>query len=930
MELNVSLVSQYFLMKRYFFITACLIAVLNAYAQKSIIDSNAYGKWDKIGGAIISNNGKYVMYSVENRPIGENTLVLKASNGEWQKEIIGANLSNATIAPNSKQVYYLVRDTLCVLTLGNMSKELIPNTDSYSMTSNGEWLIIKNKDTDNKLFIRNTRTGFKKYFLGVSNYLLSEENNVLVLNKTKKVNGEARQLLSWFSFSENKEQTIWEGKEAGDFHFDKLGQQFAFKGLTKLGDSVFNAVWYYKKGTEKANLIIDDRSDKIPRGFKIRGIKEFGEIYNQLFILLAKMPDKSQKKVDEVNVDVWSYHDPLLQSLQFIEDKSHAQNSYLSVLSLDNRELFRLEQEGDFQVDKIQGNYLLVNHRDFQTDRGESNWNSACRTTPLIISIKDGRRNELNLPKNNPYSKISPGGKYLVYYDPIKRSYFSYCIASKRTENISENVHLEWRNFDIDLPDGPLSSGEFKAWSADGDAIFISDHFDIWRLSLSGKKSPVNITNGFGKSNNMSFDFADDRSMIPIRFKENLTFIVYDRNTNENGYYEKKLGSNESPKLLTKGKYVYYISDGIGQRPIKAHDANVYILTRQTASESPNFFVTTDFKKISRLSNVHPEINYNWLTTELITWQVPNLGTSKGILYKPENFNPLKKYPVIFWYYERNSQKLNKFLTPDFNVCNIDIPTFVSQGYIVFVPDIHYEIGSVGSNALNTLVSAANHLANLPFVDASHLGLQGHSFGGYQTNYIVTHTNIFAAAMSAAGVVNATSFYGFVGGGGTSSQPWCEVGQGRFGFSLCERPDEYIENSPIFSANKVITPILLMANKNDPGVPFDQGLSFFIALRRYGKRAWLLQYDYGEHWVIGKYAAADFTTRVSQFFDHYLKNAPAPKWMTQGIPASKKGIYDGFDLEPQGVLPRPNLLTPEAQRNVDSLQNRKPITITIN
>lgn len=179
------------------------------------------------------------------------------------------------------------------------------------------------------------------------------------------------------------------------------------------------------------------------------------------------------------------------------------------------------------------------------------------------------------------------------------------------------------------------------------------------------------------------------------------------------------------------------------------------------------------------------------------------------------------------------------------------------------------------------------------------MGIQGHSRGGWETNFLVTHSKLFAAAMSASGFSDYVCLYNGIRSArleGGSRQGSFESSYQRIGATLWERPDLYIENSPIFKANEVTTPLLMMANKADDDVPFEQGIEFFTALRRLRKKVWMLQYDGEGHMVLSNKAARDLTVRMKQFFDLYLMGAPAPKWMLTGIPAKMKGVVDGLDL----------------------------------
>jgi len=453
-----------------------------------------------------------------------------------------------------------------------------------------------------------------------------------------------------------------------------------------------------------------------------------------------------------------------------------------------------------------------------------------------------------------------------------------------------------------------------KTWLADDGAVLIYDRYDIWQVDPAGEKSPINLTNGFGRSHHIKFTLLENGDALKrnsLSGKSSRQLLqAFNADNKEMGFYSALLGLSKNPELLSMGPYFYgdWMGHGYSKAPpaLKARDTCIYLVSRMNAVKAPNYFVTNDFKIFRPLSDVQPENTWNWITDTLLHWKSTGGVISAGILYKPENFDPKKKYPIIFEYYENRSDELNLFIRPEPSDGEINIPFFVSNGYLVFVPDIlHDRITEAGPGAYAAVVSAAQYLAKKPFVDKKRMGIQGHSFGGYETNYLVTHTNIFAAACSASGLCDLIGLYGS-GMRGSYSMYWAENGQGRFKGTPWQVQQEYIRNSPIFQANKVNTPLLMMQNEHDGRVPFAQGIEFFNALQRMSKKAWMLQYDGEDHSVSGA-AANDFNTRMTQFFDHYLKGAPAPKWMVEGVPASMKGIDNGLALEPAGIEPGPGL-----------------------
>jgi dipeptidyl aminopeptidase/acylaminoacyl peptidase len=379
---------------------------------------------------------------------------------------------------------------------------------------------------------------------------------------------------------------------------------------------------------------------------------------------------------------------------------------------------------------------------------------------------------------------------------------------------------------------------------------------------------------------------------------------AFSHDSQESGFFSKRIDEKGDPLLLTMGPYNYQIIAVADVDSARSGGTSAYLVSRESVSDSRNLLVTTNFKTFAAVSDVHPERNYNWLTAELMKWTLPDGSSNLGVLYKPENFDPTKKYPVIFYYYEILSNELYKYKVPAPASGRMDIPTFVSNGYLVFTPDIHYKVGHPMMSAVDAVDSAAEYLATKPWADGSKFGLQGISFGGIETNYIVAHSHLFAAANAASGIADFDSGYDSIAGNGSSLQVMYEWTQMRIGATLWQRPDLYLENSAVMHADDVTTPLLIMHTDKDGVCLFPQAVEFFTALRRLGKKVWMLEYEDYDHGLPDESpAAADFTIRLSQFFDYYLKGALPPRWMTVGIPARLKRIDAGLDLDATGQNP---------------------------
>jgi len=302
---------------------------------------------------------------------------------------------------------------------------------------------------------------------------------------------------------------------------------------------------------------------------------------------------------------------------------------------------------------------------------------------------------------------------------------------------------------------------------------------------------------------------------------------------------------------------------------------------------------------IKKVTSTNPQQkDYNWATVEFVEWKAYDSTALRGLLYKPEDFDPNKSYPMLVYFYETYQDNIHNYYPPK-PTASIIYPTeYASSGYIVFIPDVRYEEGHPAKSAYNCIVSGTDYLVNkYSWIDSTRLGLQGQSWGGYQTAQLITMTNKYKAAMAGAPVSNMFSAYGGIRwGSGMSRMFQYERTQSRIGYTIWDRPDLYIENSPIFALPNVTTPLLIMHNDNDGAVPWYQGIEMFMGLRRLDKTVWLLNYNDDHHNLTKMPNKRDLSIRMKQFFNYYLLDADIPTWMKNGLPAVDKGIDNGYEL----------------------------------
>jgi dipeptidyl aminopeptidase/acylaminoacyl peptidase len=923
-------------MLKFYLLVFVQMILFTLNAQKVPLDFSVLGKWPSVENPKISNDGKYVIYTYRD---STNNLVIKATEGTYERWMPGTGSSNAIITENSQYVIAKAEDSLLIIEPAKNQERIITGVLSFKTPKEGtgEWLAYELNNAQKTLVVYNLNNGKESRFYSISEYLFSQDGNVLLLKKQEENDSCTLQLLDP---STGRIATIWCGAKSDNFKFDPLDKSLAFVAEDRINNS-FNALWYYRIGMDKATLLANKNTHGIDQGLLIANEQlKFNKSGTKLFFNLGLEALPKPKSINAI-ADIWNYRDAKLQSQQLNEVKREL--SYLAVINLDNNHLdsglnkvIRIEKDHeqvDQSLEEMNDDYVLITRR--QGDANESNWNQASFVSVYLVSTKDGERKLLkeNVPfASSPFS-LSPGEKFIISYDGDKKCIINY-------ENATE--------FEYEIgKDLPNISNKEKAtkyaspykinWLNTQKTLIVNDGYDLWQVDPLGIRKSINLTNGFGRLNKTVISVTGNGKLNSIDGRNSLVVISYNKVNKLNGFYRIILGKQRNPEILTEQQCIYYNPvTGNGFKPIKAKLTDVYLVAKMTSSEPPNYYVTRDFKSFKKLSNVSsPNKSYNWVTTDLIKWKTFYGNISQGVLYKPDNFDSTKKYPVIFLFYELKSDYLNEFIEPNYSEGEINIPYFVSNGYLVFTPDINYKISYPGESAVNSVVSAAKYLSKFSWIDSTKMGIMGHSFGAYEVNYIITHTDKFAAAVSAAGFCDLVSLYGS-DIRRSYFKFWAEIDQGRLRKTLWENPKSYIINSPIFKANSVVSPLLMMNNKDDSNVPFSQGIEFFTALRRLGKKVWMLQYDGLSHAVVGSRQKIDYTKRIRQFFDHYLKDSACPRWMFYGIPAKDKGIDDGLQLvyekDKNGKWLTPKeggLLTDEEKKKVEALKHRKAVTVTI-
>ncbi len=850
----------------------CIASV--AIGQKANYKTSDLGNWEELKNPLISPNGKYISYCLENRYNETTKLTVQSRDNKWSKSIIYKTRFNFSQLDNQRMIIQCAEDSLAIITLGgNIAYK--PSFNGYKAPRNkSDVIALSRRDS----LILETKYK-KEAYDSISSFYFTDNGNQLILIKKTSTPKTHVETICSVDLNNMKESIIWKGSSIQNFKPNKSFDKIAF--ITDEGANLLkNLVAIDLKTNEKKTIQL-----KSLPNFEFDEIKSF---YNDSLIIVSIMGKKSLEPINNgLDLTVWRYTDDRTA----IENEGNGEKKYLAVLNLRDGSLIQLEFDrenwnGNGQIEDW-GRYCIISKTTGDCFYAEVGWNEACKKTFYQIDLLNGERKELNkLSKKNVFNnyEYSPDKKFVVYYDLDSSRY--YCLNIEKNtefELTNNNLIRIFNNRNTDIP-GYLKYPQrgIAGWDIRHNRVYIYDYYDIWEFDMKGLENPKNITQGYGQTNNIIFSFLNNDRPNIINDFQNEILVALNDNTKFNGFYKIEI-NNIKPKLLTMGPYLYYMPhysvERNGMKPIKASESNTFIVQRESASSHPNYFLTDDFTKFTDISNYYPEKKYNWITTELHTWKTKDGITLNGILYKPENFDSTKKYPVIFNIYELQSNEVNSYIPPDYlcNGCRINPALTVNEGFLVFKPDIHYKADLPGESSLLAIESAAKYLSGFKWIDKSNLGLQGCSFGGYETNYIVTHSTLFKAACTASGATDIMSW---------ASQMYKSIftsfffQQFRMKSKFWSDYSPFYENSPLYKANDVSCPLLIFHTTIDGAVPFNQGIQFFLTLRRLGKPTWLLQYGgTANHGVSEQTQQIDFSNKMMEFYKHYLKSNQTPEWM---------------------------------------------------
>jgi len=913
------------------------------FSQKQTIDHNAYDEWNSLRSLQQSESGDWISYEI-NPLEGDGVLYVKATSKDHEQAYPrgkGASINNTSefisflIKPQFdtlrqlkldkvKKIKY-PKDTLAIYWTSKDSVAKFPNVKSFKIPEEGNWIAYlstkdlrpkskkkkkkkkkcKNcepiKTSGHTLFLFNPISGLKKKIHRVVEY--SFDRTGKHLSYTTSVKGDKDSLtVHIMTIDGFKAQTlIVKELSIKKMAFDYDGNQFIFMSSSDTADQKNYSLSYWNTSQKLSSVLINKDTDGMPEGWTVSGnsYPYFSRNGERIFIGTNEIVEVTEKDTllasEKYKLDVWSGTDLRIQPQQLNSLQKDKNKTYIGVYHIADKKYVQLANEELENVRPLNfSNADFALGSDSRPHQRERNWAFPWASNYYIVDVNTGKKEVLK--EGLKYSSsLSPSGEHFVWYNGADSSWRAMDIQTKSETNLSNQLNT---NFAEDVNGMPFVPYPERAngWAKVNDTEYyvVKDFNDVWFLHPSDTSKTFCLTNQEGKKNHMRYSLmrlSYDSLYIDLN---NCIIKGVDDSSKDESIYEisNNNGDYSLYKLLASPHKITYFK--------KAKKSDKVLLRRMNFTEYPEVELTNlKMEGIKKVTSTNPQQkDYNWATVEFVEWKAYDSTALRGLLYKPEDFDPNKSYPMLVYFYETYQDNIHNYYPPK-PTASIIYPTeYASSGYIVFIPDVRYEEGHPAKSAYNCIVSGTDYLVNkYSWIDSTRLGLQGQSWGGYQTAQLITMTNKYKAAMAGAPVSNMFSAYGGIRwGSGMSRMFQYERTQSRIGYTIWDRPDLYIENSPIFALPNVTTPLLIMHNDNDGAVPWYQGIEMFMGLRRLDKTVWLLNYNDDHHNLTKMPNKRDLSIRMKQFFNYYLLDADIPTWMKNGLPAVDKGIDNGYEL----------------------------------
>ncbi len=872
-----------------------------AASGKKAMKVDDYGRWRRIRSTAISNDGNWMTYAYST-PNQNDTLYVKDLNSD--KETMIPYGSNPEFSDDSKWAAFFVSlskkeaDKLSkakkpvtrkvqLLNLETGDKSTWDNADSFKFSKGSGYLVVKKNAVDPKaahkgsgMILRNLNRSFEELIGSVSQFEFNKPGTRLAYTvdaADKDGNG-----LYIINLETGTRRALDNGsRDYSRMKWDEEGSAVAvLKGEKKKGfknkENLLLAFTGLNTEDPVKNEYDPSKAFDFPKDFVIseRGSLVWSTDLEKVFVGIKEQEIEPEKKSSDPvpNVDVWHWQDDRLQSVQIRQANRDKNFTYTSVFDLKAKRFNRLTDESMRAINLTRdGNWGVgVNFKPYTSDWKERQGDY------YLVNTSTGERKEMFKGQKRTLG-LSPDSKNFLYWK--EGNVWIYKILSGETLNLTENAPVSFVNVEYDRP-GTKPPYGVAGWTKDGNSVVLNHRYDLYLQPLDGSPAQ-NLTGGTGTNDEIVFRyFRFDREERFIDLSKPVFLTAYGYWTKKTGYYN-----------VVKGKLNQLIYDDKSfGRPVKAKNADQYLFTSETFRDFPDYYVSDGtFSAPKKITNGNPQQSeYVWGKRILFEYTNKDGVRLQGTLGIPDTYKEGDKFPMLVQFYEKYSQRLHRYEHPVFR----DTPQlakFCSNGYLVMQPDIHFNTGTTHSDMLDCVEAAVKKVIELGYADPERVALHGHSFSGQGGAFIATQSKMFAAFVIGATATDLVAdFNQLWKSAGTNQHRYDYYGQGRFGTNPFDDLDLYMQESAVYQARTMDTPLLLFHGTADGSVEWLQAVEFYNALRFNSKPVILCSYPGAAHHLRKLENQKDYQNKMEKFIDHYLKDKPAPEWMTHGIPFLKK------------------------------------------
>lgn len=856
----------YFKQRDYkFFVRFILLFIYALFIEGFSQDGNLYNNFDNNPWSItsivkdFSANGKWALIE-EIYETKDNQLVLIHCEKGYQKRF--SRIKKFKLGSNNPWFITQNKDNqLSILNLNTDERRIIKDVENFEISKSEKLLafFVKN-DSNSSLIILDLHTNKEIKIRNVEKFQWNPINDTMlyVLNNKR----ERQIFLLNSSFGKRKIFNPYNFESSLDINWSKNGNKVIIQ--ENIGNS--KNLNIYSLDNKSYSLKSVDVENKFIGEIILNKPIFISDMGDRIYFYKGKIENEIQK-----DMEVWDTKDKWIypRMIQYLEEI----NGILTMWKPESGELIEIS---DMETPSVQFNpnhdYAILSNKLEHEPQHKQYQN-------VDIYLKDFISGEKTLITSRQYNApyyvtLSPNGQYIAFFQ--QNNWFVFDVKNQKTTNLTQEIDSNFQDVNDWLKDEKKPQGRM-GWTKDENFIVVHDEFDVWLISLDGSVKRK-ITNGkntrirhrinvelernkigiYAHSlHNGSFEFDLDEGIIIETLGEDLKTGF--------GYFSYEMGFKNI--IYNQEKISHIFSD---------KTKNYFIYFKEYYNKSPSLYFNDNSgnEKLLVQSNLDLK-NIDLGKMELITYSTFKNTNQKAVLIYPANYNSALKYPMITCVYENKYTDVFNFRAPSyFNQTGFNILNYVMNGYFVFLPGIDYELGKPGDSAVQSIEAAIKASLKNPSIDSNRLGLIGHSFGGYETAYIMTRSNLFATGVAGGVVSDFESYYHDVqwNGWGTEQMWRMEDHIFRLGKGFYEDKERYRNNSPLEHVESLKNPLLIWVGKNDYNTNWYQSLFLFMGMKRLNKEGKFLLLNNEAHVPLKLENRKDLTIEIFNWMEKYLKN----------------------------------------------------------